>query len=95
MEHVKRRAGVKKRASDTGIVSGVPADAFRSRLAGELSTASDAVWLARMSTGLGLTIVVAFLPLPVGGGTACADLGLLAGLLRLGPMRLSNLLVDH
>ena len=50
--------------------------AFARRL-GELSPASDAFWLAGMGTGLGLTVVAAFLPLPAGGGTACAYLGLL------------------
>jgi hypothetical protein len=43
----------------------------------ELSPASDAIWFAGMATGLGLTVVAAFLPLPAAGGTACAYLGLL------------------
>jgi hypothetical protein len=43
----------------------------------ELSTASDLVWLAGMTTGLVLTVVAAFAPLPPSGGTACAYAGLL------------------
>jgi hypothetical protein len=42
----------------------------------ELSTGSDRVWLAGMSVGLLLTVVAAFAPLPAGGGTMCAYLGL-------------------
>jgi hypothetical protein len=60
--------------------------AFERRL-DELSSASDGVWLAGMLTGLALTIVAAFAPLPPSGGTMCAYLGLLvrAGLyLRAG-----------
>jgi hypothetical protein len=41
-----------------------------------LSAASDAVWLAGMTTGLVLTLVAAFVPLPNDGGTMCAYLGL-------------------
>jgi hypothetical protein len=41
-----------------------------------LSPASDAIWLVGMTTGLALTLVAAFAPLPVGGGTMCAYLGL-------------------
>ena len=43
----------------------------------ELSRSSDAVWLAGMATGLALTVVAAFAPLPANGGTMCAYLGLL------------------
>jgi hypothetical protein len=50
--------------------------AFERRL-GELSQASDRVWLTGMTTGLALTVVAAFAPLPPGGGTTCAYLGLL------------------
>ena len=50
--------------------------AFDRRLA-ELSPASDRAWLAGLSTGLVLTVVAAFVPLPAGGGTLCAYLGLL------------------
>lgn len=50
--------------------------AFERRL-GELSSASDGVWLAGMLTGLALTVVAAFAPLPPSGGTMCAYLGLL------------------
>jgi len=49
--------------------------AFDRRLA-ELSPDSDRVWLAGLSTGLALTIVAAFAPLPAAGGTMCAYLGL-------------------
>lgn len=42
-----------------------------------LSRASDAVWIAGMTTGLALTLVAAFVPLPAGGGTMCAYFGLL------------------
>ncbi len=41
-----------------------------------LSRASDAVWLAGMTTGLVLTLVAAFAPLPPAGGTMCAYLAL-------------------
>jgi hypothetical protein len=41
-----------------------------------LSAASDLLWLAGMTTGLALTLVAAFAPLPAGGGTMCAYLGL-------------------
>ena len=47
------------------------------RRLGELSTASDRVWVAGMATGLVLTVFAAFAPLPTGGGTMCAYLGLL------------------
>src|SRR4029077_13570363 len=50
--------------------------AFDRRLA-ELSPDSDRVWLAGLSTGLTLTVVAAFAPLPANGGTMCAYLGLL------------------
>ena len=50
--------------------------AFERRLR-ELSPASDRVWLAGLSVGLALTLVAAFAPLPAGGGTMCAYLGLL------------------
>ena len=43
----------------------------------ELSAGSDRIWLAGMTAGLVLTIVAAFAPLPAGGGTMCAYLGLL------------------
>jgi len=43
----------------------------------ELSGTSDAVWLAGLATGLALTLVAAFAPLPPTGGTMCAYLGLL------------------
>lgn len=43
----------------------------------ELSPASDRIWLAGMATGLVLTLVAAFAPLPLNGGTMCAYLGLL------------------
>src|SRR4051812_22459644 len=43
----------------------------------ELSASSDAVWLAGMATGLALTVVAAFAPLPATGGRMCAYLGLL------------------
>jgi len=43
----------------------------------ELSQSSDAVWLVGMATGLALTVVAAFAPLPATGGTMCAYLGLL------------------
>jgi len=49
--------------------------AFERRL-GELSPPSDRIWLAGLSTGLALTLVAAFVPLPPGGGTMCAYLGL-------------------
>lgn len=49
---------------------------FAQRLA-ELSAASDRVWIAGMSIGLGLTLVAAYAPLPANGGTTCAYLGLL------------------
>jgi hypothetical protein len=42
----------------------------------ELSPASDRIWLAGMATGLALTLVAAFAPLPPAGGTMCAYLGL-------------------
>lgn len=42
-----------------------------------LSPACDARWLAGLTTGLALTLVAAFAPLPAGGGTMCAYLGLL------------------
>ena len=41
-----------------------------------LSPASDAMWVGGMTTGLGLTLVAAFAPLPANGGTMCAYLGL-------------------
>jgi hypothetical protein len=44
---------------------------------GELSAPSDRVWIAGMATGLALTVIAAFAPLPTGGGTMCAYLGLL------------------
>ena len=52
--------------------------AFDRRLA-ELSPASDRVWIAGLVTGLALTVVAAFAPLPKGGGTMCAYVGLLFG----------------
>jgi hypothetical protein len=48
-----------------------------SRHLDELSPASDRIWLVGMATGLSLTIVAAFAPLPAGGGTMCAYLGLI------------------
>jgi hypothetical protein len=48
-----------------------------SRHLDELSPASDGIWLIGMATGLSLTMVAAFVPLPPGGGTMCAYLGLL------------------
>ena len=48
-----------------------------SRHLDELSPASDRIWLIGMTTGLSLTMVAAFAPLPAGGGTMCAYLGLL------------------
>jgi hypothetical protein len=48
-----------------------------SRHLDQLSPASDGIWLVGMTTGLSLTIVAAFAPLPPGGGTMCAYLGLL------------------
>ncbi len=50
--------------------------AFGRRLA-ELSPGSDRAWLVGLSTGLALTLVAAFVPLPANGGTLCAYLGLL------------------
>lgn len=47
------------------------------RRVAELTGGSDAVWLAGMTTGLVLTVVAAFAPLPLGGGTMCAYFGLL------------------
>src|ERR1700675_690406 len=41
-----------------------------------LSPASDAMWVGGMTTGLVLTLVAAFAPLPASGGTMCAYLGL-------------------
>jgi len=41
-----------------------------------LSPASDAMWVGGMATGLLLTLVAAFAPLPANGGTMCAYLGL-------------------
>ena len=41
-----------------------------------LSPASDAMWVGGMTTGLALTLVAAFAPLPANGGTMCAYLGL-------------------
>jgi hypothetical protein len=49
---------------------------FERRLS-ELSPASDRIWLTGMGIGLVLTMVAAFAPLPAGGGTMCAYLGLL------------------
>ena len=48
-----------------------------SRHLDQLSPASDRIWLIGMATGLSLTMVAAFAPLPAGGGTMCAYLGLL------------------
>jgi len=48
-----------------------------SRHLDELSPASDRIWLTGMATGLSLTMLAAFAPLPAGGGTMCAYLGLL------------------
>jgi hypothetical protein len=42
----------------------------------ELSPASDRIWLAGLTIGLALTLVAAFAPLPAGGGTMLAYLGL-------------------
>ncbi len=42
----------------------------------ELSPASDQIWMVGMTTGLSLTLVAAFVPLPSNGGTMCAYLGL-------------------
>src|SRR5260221_12770393 len=41
-----------------------------------LSPASDAMWVGGMTTGLVLTLVAAFAPLPANGGTMCAYPGL-------------------
>ena len=49
---------------------------FERRL-GELSAASERVWMTGMATGLVLTVIAAFAPLPAHGGTMCAYLGLL------------------
>jgi hypothetical protein len=49
--------------------------AFDRRLK-ELSLASDRIWLAGLTIGLALTLVAAFAPLPGGGGTMLAYLGL-------------------
>jgi hypothetical protein len=46
-----------------------------SRHLDQLSAVSDGIWLVGMATGLSLTIVAAFAPLPPGGGTMCAYLG--------------------
>ena len=43
----------------------------------ELSPASDRIWLAGLTVGLTLTLLAAFAPLPAGGGTMLAYLGLL------------------
>jgi hypothetical protein len=43
----------------------------------QLSSGSDRIWLAGLATGLVLTLVAAFAPLPPTGGTMCAYLGLL------------------
>jgi hypothetical protein len=43
----------------------------------ELSPASDRIWLAGLTIGLTLTLIAAFAPLPPGGGTMLAYLGLL------------------
>jgi hypothetical protein len=52
---------------------------------GALSPSSDRIWMIGMATGLALTLVAAFAPLPPTGGTMCAYLGLLVrGALYLG-----------
>ena len=57
-------------------MSSLESAGFNRRLA-ELSPASDRAWLVGMTTGLVLTVLAAFAPLPPSGGTACAYAGLL------------------